>query len=146
MIVRWMLYKDLEKVIEIERKSFPEPWRLKELKDVIFRQDTIGIIAEEEYINGFMIYQLKKKSINLINLAVDPIYRRKNIGTELIQFLIKKLHKCNREKIIADVRETNLAAQLFLKNLGFRCDKIVKNMYDHSDEDCYQFILDKSNG
>ena len=36
-----------------------------------------------------------------------------------------------------EVRETNLAAQLFFRSLGFRAVNVLRNYYDDTPEDAY---------
>ena len=36
-----------------------------------------------------------------------------------------------------EVRETNLDAQLFFKQIGFRAVSVLRDFYDDSDEDAY---------
>ena len=55
-----------------------------------------------------------------------------------------KLTPDRRGRIMLEVRETNLPAQLFFRSLGFRATSVLKDFYQDSTEDAYmmQFSLD----
>ena len=44
--------------------------------------------------------------------------------------LFGKLSHERRNRIMLEVRETNLDAQLFFKNLGFRAISVLRDFYD----------------
>lgn len=138
--IRWMIRRDMQEVLAIENDSFPNPWSEEEFVDTLRSRNTIGMVAEiREKIVGFMIYDLHKSRLDLVNLAVAWGDRNRAVGTALIQKLKDKLAPQRRVKIRADIRERNLDAQLFFKKLGFKATKLIKEMYDDFDEDCIRF-------
>jgi ribosomal-protein-alanine N-acetyltransferase len=67
------------------------------------------MVAETgEEVAGFMIYELDKNRLHLINFAVDPKIRRAGIGSAMVQKLIGKLTHQRRCRLTTVVRETNL--------------------------------------
>ena len=90
---------------------------------------------------GFMIYELLKHRINLLNLAVARKYRRRSFGAQLVDRLVKKLLTTSRSKISFTVRERNLDAQLFFRSQGFRAISILYNFYETINEDAYLMQL-----
>jgi ribosomal-protein-alanine N-acetyltransferase len=72
-------------------------------------------------------------------MAVDPNHRRRGVASEMIKKLMSKLFYQRRNRIVLEIRESNLAAQLCFRNLGFRATGIVKNHYQDSPEDAYLF-------
>ena len=81
-------------------------------------------------------------------MAVDKEYQRQKIGKNLVEVLKDKLgSNTRRKKMILEVREKNLPAQLFFREQGFRATgEILKNCYEDSGEDGYvmEFRLDES--
>lgn len=136
--IRWMIRRDMKEVLAIERESFEFPWFEEEFLRCLRQRNCIGMVAESgERVVGFMIYELRKTKLELLNLAVDPEFQLRNVGTQMINKLIGKLSPDRRTKIDVVVRERNLAAQLFFKATGFICTKTLKKMYDDSSEDAY---------
>jgi ribosomal-protein-alanine N-acetyltransferase len=99
------------------------------------------MVAEyEDRVVGYMIYGLHKNRIHLLNLAVAASYRRMGIASQMIAKLLGKLSPQRRHKIVAEVRETNLAAQLFLKECGFVATGVIHDYYSDVSEDAYRMI------
>jgi [ribosomal protein S18]-alanine N-acetyltransferase len=80
---------------------------------------------------------LYKTKLHLLNLSVCPSFHRKDIGTQMVNKLFSKLSKDRRSRITVEIRETNLAAQMFFKNLGFRAFSVLRDRYNDTDEDTY---------
>jgi ribosomal-protein-alanine N-acetyltransferase len=51
--------------------------------------------------------------------------------------LTDKLSATRRTRIVTEVRESNLAAQLLFANNGFRATTILRGFYEETDEDAY---------
>jgi ribosomal-protein-alanine N-acetyltransferase len=103
------------------------------------------MVAERDNrVVGFMIYELHKTRLHILNFAVAPAFRRLAVGSQMIEKLINKLSQQRRQEIVLEVRETNLSAQLFYHNQGFRATGVLRNHYSDSAEDAYvmQYRLD----
>ena len=136
--IRWMVRRDLPEVLEIERESFEFPWDEDEFIRSLRQRNCIGMVAEhDEQVVGFMLYELHKKCLRLINFAVDSDVRHRGVGTQLVAKLQGKLTEQRRNRILLEVRETNLPAQLFFQHLGFRAVSILRDFYDDTTEDAY---------
>ncbi len=137
--IRWLIRRDLPEVLAIEEQSFEFPWSEAEFLECLKRRNCVGMVAQYNHTAvGYMIYELCKDKIHLLNLAVSPTHRRRGVGTQMVAKLISKLTPEHRERIVLEVRETNLAAQLFFRANGFRAVSILHNFYDDSPEDAYR--------
>jgi len=125
--------------MQIERSSFPDPWKETEFLDCLKQRHVTGrTLSRRGSVLGFVVYGIHRQRIQILNLAVDPVYRRQGVATKLINALKECLvppHTCRR--IRTEVRETNLGAQLFFKKQEFKAVKILRNFYDGTDEDAY---------
>lgn len=136
--IRWMIRREMPTVLGIEKASFDNPWNEEEFLRCLRQRNCIGMVAETgDDVLGYMIYELFKTRIHLVSIAVDPPSRRLAIGTDLIQRLVEKLGPDRRSRITLEVREGNLPAQLFFKQLGFRAFSVVREFYEDTDEDAY---------
>ena len=86
---------------------------------------------------GFMIYELHKNRLHILNFAVHEDHRRHGVGKAMVSKLLGKLSHERRNRIMLEVRETNLEAQLFFKSLGFRAISVLRDFYDDTAEDAY---------
>jgi ribosomal-protein-alanine N-acetyltransferase len=86
---------------------------------------------------GFMVYELHRSRLHVLNFAVARSHRRLGIGTRMMERLIGKLTPDRRSRLVLEVRETNLPAQLFFRSLGFRAISVLKDFYQDTTEDAY---------
>jgi ribosomal-protein-alanine N-acetyltransferase len=136
--IRWMIRRDMEEVLAIEQESFEFPWAEEDFVRCLRQRNCIGMVAEQgERVVGFMIYELHKNRLHILNFAVAEDVRRTGIGTQMVGKLINKLSSQRRTRITLEVRETNLAAQLFFRESGFRAVSVLRDFYDDSPEDAY---------
>ena len=93
--------------------------------------------SHDDRVVGFMVYELQKTRLHILNFAVAPGFRRLAVGTQMVRKLIGKLSPQRRTRIVLEVRETNLAAQLFFRESGFRAVSVLHGFYEDSPEDAY---------
>lgn len=135
---RWMVRRDMPEVLAIEQQSFEFAWSEEDILSCLRQQNCIGMIAEQnDKIVGFMIYELLKSQLHLLNFAVLETSRRQGVGSTMISKLIRKLEQQKRTEIRTEVRESSIAAQLLFKALGFRATKVLRDYYEDSSEDAY---------
>ena len=145
--IRWMIRRDMPEVLTIEHASFEYPWCEEEFLRVLRQRNCIGMVAEYgERVVGFMIYELHKAKLQVLNFAVAPEFRRQGVGHQMVAKLVGKLSSHRRTRIALSVRETNLPAQLFFRIQGFRAMEVVREHYQDTGEDAYvmQYLLDES--
>jgi len=136
--IRWMIRRDMPGVLDIEAASFEFPWLEEDFTRCLRRRNCIGMVAElDEKVVGFMVYELSKSRLHILNFSVAPEWKRQGFGTQMIGKLIGKLSTERRNRIVLEVRETNLPAQLFFRENGFRAVSVLKNFYEDTPEDAY---------
>jgi len=143
--VRWMIRRDMHEVIAIEREAFEFPWSEEDFTRCLRQRNCIGMVAElADSVVAFMIYELHRSRLHMLNFAVLRSHRRLGIGTQMMEKLVGKLTPDRRGRIALEVRETNLPAQLFFRSLGFRATTVLKDFYQDSTEDAYlmQYALE----
>lgn len=136
--VRWMIRRDMTEVLMIEELGFEFPWSDSDFVGVLRQRNNIGMIAEHnEQVVGFMVYSLHKTSLHIVNFAVHPSFRMRGVGRQLVAKLVSKLNPHRRVRMMLEVRESNLEAQLFFKACGFKATRVLRDFYDDSPEDAY---------
>lgn len=133
---RFLIRRDLDVVLSIERVSFEFPWTEEDLIRTIRKRDCIGMVCEiGDQVLGYMIYALDKSKMELINFAVHPNYRRKGVGSAMLERLIAKLSYQRRNRIEMRVMETNMPALLFFRSNGFEATRVIRKAYIPTDVD-----------
>ncbi|MEI8380241.1 MAG: ribosomal protein S18-alanine N-acetyltransferase [Planctomycetota bacterium] len=136
--IRWMIRRDMPEVLEIERQSFEFAWTEEDFLCCLRQRNCIGMVAErQERIAGFMIYELLKSQLHVLNFAVSPWARRQAVGSQMVEKLVNKLSQQRRQEICLEVRETNLAAQLFFRKQGLQAHGVLRGHYEDTEEDAY---------
>ncbi len=136
--IRWMIRRDMAEVLEIERQSFEFAWTEEDFLCCLRQRNCIGMVAEhQERIVGFMIYELLKSQLHVLNFAVAPWVQRQGVGSQMTDKLVSKLAQQRRDEIRLEVREGNLPAQLFFRQQGFAATNVLRNYYEDTTEDAY---------
>ncbi len=136
--IRWMIRRDMAEVLEIEQESFEFPWCEDDFIRCLRQRNCIGMVAElGERVAGFMIYELHKTRLHVLNFAVGRDFRRRGLGKQMLTKLVGKLSFQRRTRVLLEVRETNLPAQLFFRSQGFRAVSVLRDFYDDTTEDAY---------
>ena len=136
--IRWMIRRDLPAVLRIESEGFEFPWDESDFMRCLRQRNCIGMVAEwGEEVLGFMIYEMHKTRLHILDFAVAEDNRRFGVGSAMAYKLIDKLSPDRRDRIMVEVRETNLAAQLFFQAMGFRAVSVLRDFYEDSTEDAY---------
>ena len=136
--IRWMIRRDMPEVLQTEQLSFEYPWTEEDFLRCLRQRNCIGMVAEQgEKVVGFMIYELHKSKLHILNFAVHPSWRRMAVGCQMVAKLVSKLSSHRRTRITLEVRETNLSAQLFFRKQEFRAIRVLRAYYEDSGEDAF---------
>jgi [ribosomal protein S18]-alanine N-acetyltransferase len=136
--IRWMIRRDMPEVLQAEQASFDFAWTEEDFLRCLRQRNCIGMVAEQgEKVVGFMIYELHKTKLHILNFAVQPTCRRVGVGAQMVAKLISKLSSHRRTRITLEVRETNLVAQLFFRSQDFRAVRVLRGYYEDSGEDAF---------
>lgn len=104
--------EDLQRVAEIQALS-PEAsdWEVRDYLDYDFRVALCaGVVV------AFSVARrVSSDESELLNLAVDPEHRRKGVATALL----RDFRRRHPASVFLEVRESNTAARMFYKSLGF---------------------------
>lgn len=137
-LVRWLIRRDMPEVLAIESACFANPWSEDDFLKVLRQRNVIGMVAEAgDKVVGFMLYELHRTHLRLLDFAVDPAWQRSGVGQQMIDKIKSKLSPCRRTRIVDHVRETNLDAQRFYRAMRFRAVKIERAAFDDTGEDAY---------
>ena len=124
---------DLDAVMEIERRSFPEPWSaglfLHELK-VPFSQTILARAAHDSAeVLGYICRWLVGDEIHILNLAVHPERRRSGVGRALVDLTLREAERREARIITLEVRRENASAIALYRSLGFSERGVRRNYY-----------------
>lgn len=148
---REMEEEDLKQVLCIERQSFPSAWSsglfLHEMKNSM--AGTMVAEAETEggsEILGYTCFWRIGEEIHITNIAVDPRYRRKGVGEQMLKRIMVAARDEGVRAMTLEVRVSNVAAQSMYRKLGFVSLGVRKRYYSDNGEDAIIMTLEGLEG
>ena len=119
LIIREMTRADIAAVYEIEKLSFPSPWRLQDFQIEVEEHDyAITLVAEYSgEITGYLICHALYEQFHIINIAVSPDFRSKGIAKKMLHHIESLIDK--EEYIVLEVRVSNTAAIRLYQKTGY---------------------------
>lgn len=75
---------------------------------------------------------------DILNIGIDPDFKRQGYGTALLNCLIEELRKKDIGEILLEVRAANKSAIQFYKKQGFEEISVRKNYYTINSNNCSQ--------
>src|SRR6476646_6044993 len=83
--IRWMIRRDMPEVLQAEQESFDFSWTEDDFLRCLRQRNCIGMVAElDDRVVGFMIYELHKNRLHVLNFAVAGAFLRQGIGAQTI--------------------------------------------------------------
>jgi ribosomal-protein-alanine N-acetyltransferase len=141
--LRRMKPSDLQEVMAIEKASFSYPWSyrffLQELKVPCAR--SLLAVSNGKTL-GYIIYWFLPSEVDIHNLAVSPVCRRRGIGRSLLQAVIDEARQNRCSRVTLEVRVSNQTAQKLYQSLGFVAQGIRKGYYSDNGEDAVAMVLE----
>lgn len=141
---RPMAQNDLDKVLEIEKQSFVNPVsKNKLIKEISYNHlARYYIMLLDDIIIGYFGMWIISDEGHILNIAIDPKYRGKGYGNDLIIELIKIAKENLVNKLTLEVRETNDPAKNLYKKYNFKVLGRRKDYYREPTEDALIMWLD----
>jgi ribosomal-protein-alanine N-acetyltransferase len=113
---------DIDQILEIERSSFNhyDAYSLSDFERWYNYNPDLCIVAEVNgRIAGYVISRILPGIGDLASLAINPGYRRRGIGTVLLNAIEQRVKEYGVNEINLEVRKTNLTGLAFWQNMGF---------------------------
>lgn len=139
--VRWMMPKDWPEVMDIEEEAFGRPWLRIDFERTAQKRSSTILVAECDCeVVGYLAYERLARLVVLQRLAVHCKYRRTGAGSTLVKRLKQRLTG-DIKKIICDVNEYWVPAQMMLSREGFVCTESIDDYYgdDRDKASFYRF-------
>ena len=134
--IRRMAYRDLNTVGEMENLSFGSPWRASSYARAVSDSNQWFVVAELGHqVVGYAGFWQENGRAHIAKLAVAPAYRRRGIGSALLQQMIDQIRRIGCNEAFLEVRRSNSVAQDLYRRFGFHFARIQPNAYPNDGED-----------
>jgi ribosomal-protein-alanine N-acetyltransferase len=132
---------DIKAVFAIEQNSFSTPYSKEYFLHELYKKHALlKVTLFEGTVIGYLCADYEKHEAQILNLAIDPDFRRRGAATILMTEAMRILKKKGCVFAYLVVRASNTGAQKFYENLGFTVEAIRKNYYSNPDEDALQMM------
>jgi len=139
---------DLDQIFELEKKCFQGSlsYSKKQLKYLVTKAHSVCFVQEQNHsIQGFLIILYRQNSTiaGIETIDVDPFFRRKGIGRQLLKAAEQDMKKKGIKKIRLEVSTHNQKAIAFYETEGFKKVALLPKYYffDHSgSKDAFRMV------
>jgi ribosomal-protein-alanine N-acetyltransferase len=137
--IRRLALADLDQIDRIERDSYPTPWSRSMFAGELAKSSSITLGAFEtemgDRLVGYLVVSRYVDAWHIMNVAVDPEYRRRGIATRLLDALFATTAGDARRGYTLEVRISNTTAIALYERLGFQATGVRRSYYTDNRED-----------
>ena len=135
IVIEPMTASHVPAVAALEPLCFADPWSAAgvaaELENPVSRW---YVALEDGAVRGYIGSHQVIDEAEVMNLAVDPAYRRRGIGERLLRHLSQTLAGTGAAYLLLEVRESNAPARTLYEKVGFLPIGKRPHYYSHPDE------------
>ena len=107
-------------VARLETVCFSDPWSERSIASELSNPLSYWLVAlDGDRVAGYVGSQSVLGESDMMNVAVDPDYRRQGIAEQLVTELIAALKERGNYQLTLEVRASNTPAQKLYEKLGF---------------------------
>lgn len=120
----------------LERQIFSRPWSEESMRSALQKQETIYLVDETDgRIRGYLGIWCMAEDGDLCNMAVAEGARREGVASGLMEEGMAYCKKQGVQRIVLEVRESNLPAKALYQREGFAPIGVRKQYYSEPQED-----------
>jgi len=145
--IRHTAIEDIALIHKIEEEVSICPWSTQMLEECLKIGYDCWTLVHDKLVAGFAMVAFCGKDAHILNIAVADKMHGRGFGTMLMEHIIESAKTIDSEKIILEVRKSNLVAQRLYRKLNFLHIGFRNNYYPHPDgrEDALVFALTLNN-
>lgn len=129
-MIRKTLYTDLNKIEEIEKESFIDPWNVKMLSDAFLSNGFLGLTYESDgEIIGYVFGKTVVDEAEIELIAVKSTRRKHGVGKAILTEFLAAVKSIGVTDVFLEVRRSNIAAQALYEKAGFTYIAVRENYY-----------------
>lgn len=136
--------EDIDAVFYIKQEQFSNPWKKKFFYDELNHDIAFFYVAVDtatKEVIGYIIFWIIQETLELHDIAVIEKYKKKGIGSQLMDFMLETGRGRQVEEMFLEVRYSNTAAIAFYEKYNFKKIDVRKNYYTEPVEDAVVYAL-----
>ena len=113
-------HADLDGVADLERLSFPVPWKREYFEVEIGAPWRYNLVVlARGTLAGYVFCAFAGGEVHVNKISVAPAFRRQRVGSALMDEVFNFAARVNAEEMYLEVRVSNHAARVFYDKFGF---------------------------
>ena len=125
-------------IAKLETVCFNDPWSERSIRSELDNPLSMWFVAMDgDKLCGYIGSQAVLDSADMMNIAVDPQYRRQGVGQMLVCKLMEALEARNVRILLLEVRVSNASAISLYEKMGFSVAGRRPNYYHNPKEDAW---------
>lgn len=133
MIITQMTAAHVPQIAALEKAIFSDAWSERSIASELENELALWLVAlDGDTVAGYIGSQTVLGEADMLNLAVEPEYRRQGVGRKLVEELISRL---DAHCLTLEVRVSNEPAQNLYASMGFAQVGRRRNYYEKPRED-----------
>ncbi len=117
--LRALRERDLDEIMEIERRAYPFPWSRGIFRDCL-QAGYPGLVMEQDDVAvGYAVVSLAADEAHVLNICVAPERQSRGLGRTLLRALVKLACDRGARRIFLEVRPSNGPAIALYHSEGF---------------------------
>jgi ribosomal-protein-alanine N-acetyltransferase len=137
--IRRLSLDDLEAIERIERSTYPTPWSRSMFAGELAKPSSLSLGAyetdEDDRLIAYLVVSRYVDAWHIMNLAVDPLHRRRRIASRLLDELFERTAGDARRGYTLEVRISNQSAIALYERFGFEPSGVRRGYYTDNRED-----------
>lgn len=123
-------------IAALEQQCFSDPWSVNSIASELENPLSLWLVAlDGETVAGYVGSQAVLGEADMMNLAVNPDYRRCGVAQKLVSALLQELAHCGNYSLTLEVRASNEPAKALYEKLGFQKVGVRPRYYEKPRED-----------
>jgi ribosomal-protein-alanine N-acetyltransferase len=143
-----LVESDIDAVLDIETVSFPSPWGRVSFEGELSEKTSRSLVIKKgrrekpDRVIAYLLFRLLEDEMHIMNLAVDPDYRRRGVAVFLLGYGLRLANKYGAKRAFLEVRASNHAAIKLYRKMDFCEAGRRQRYYLETQEDAVVMIYD----
>lgn len=124
---------DAQALAALESAAAPHAWSAGQYRDSIAAGHRFWGLGSPEALRGFAVVMPVLDEAELLNIVIDAPHQGQGLGRQLLEAVLAQLAQEGCQKLMLEVRESNLPARRLYQRCGFAESGLRKNYYPAAD-------------
>jgi ribosomal-protein-alanine N-acetyltransferase len=134
--LRRMCANDLDQVLAIEKRNFPEPWtRRAFLAEIATKPISQPLVAVyDDQIIGYVVPWFIVDEMQIADIAVHEDFRRRGLAKQMLALVCELAQRRGCRLAHLEVRSSNAAGRRLYESMGFYITGVRRDYYGPAED------------